>query len=1331
MSTTATDLELRIKAATEGLSSVQALADQIDVLGGDSKALREEASKLNADLALLGRQQAVIDNFNATEAAAAKAASTLADLRAKAEASASAQDSLSTNLGMLRSALDQTRTRSEDLRSQMQHSGVVVEELTARFGRNSQFVSQAKDAYNETKRALKDSTDAEKELERAITADEAALNKQSAALSRLNPQIEAAESAVREQAEALTQAGKAADYAGINTSDLAAEQQRVTRETINAKGAANRLTADMQDEVHALGGAELAAQKLAAASKNLGNEQEAAADKNEQFEASIRRAGAALLGFAGIQLGRQIVTDLANTADEIHNVESRLQLATKSQQEFNAAQFELTRIAQATRSAYGGTVDLYSSLARSTEQLNIPQQQLLDLTETISQAMKVGGGSAESQNAALVQLSQGFASGVLRGDEFNSVMEQSPRLAKAMADGLGVPIGQLRAMAENGELTSERIVKALQSQRAAIDTEFAQIPATIGGAVTQLDNAVSFYIRDFDKANGISEKTVELIQGVASHLDEIAKLAAVAGEVMVANLAIKGAKAALDYAAAMAEAAKQAGSVGAAVGKIPTSLKVAIAVVGFELLQEAGKLLGEYTAQLAGADDAIKAYGENRKRQLGEELVALEGVARTLNEYRGLQILSADELMALGKTGQQAYAQQLDGLEKLLLANNSIYLREQELAKLRGQSTDEWDKKLAGNAAQLRAVRDEQNAVEAALMSTAKSLKDGITPAAQALVDKFDELIKKGKSAVEAINGLMAALDIEHSQSVENVIGALGKLADQGKIAAADLDRTLGGAIEKLSDEDLVKLRVTAEAAFGGSAQQAGVLASTLDAIRNEQIKRLGVDSSQVLDGIDAKARQLIDTFAALTGDPRTDPKVLAAAWTQLLQTLDSPQELESLKSSLQGVQIKGFDAAAALGAIEDKIKALPAAEQPAIDGITIATEGIKTLSAAMDVRIQKEKDAAAAAQTSAETTVGANEQVVTSYHDLLQGISGVTVDNQDSLNGFRTAANAAFASGKLSADEYRAAIELINSKQQELTESTKTYTNLWAATRAAASEFLGTISKTAQAAYEASQQMSSGTQLATGSIEEMQESIRTLDSWIVGNMRVNDEWWGSLAKVANEGFAVERSTLSQKIALEQWKETLDKAMSSADGASVDLGAIASQAERAMRNMNLLDDSDLSQLRAQIASARQQIQGLRDDADATLTSLKEELAQAQGDLVTAQQLRNEQRMADLQSQLAAAQATGDREAIATLQQAIATLRQINTIDLASAREQQQQAQQTTSTTTQPQATTTTTTPAKKVTVELVLNGKTVSGDFTESDADALLRMLQQAGLSST
>lgn len=148
-------------------------------------------------------------------------------------------------------------------------------------------------------------------------------------------------------------------------------------------------------------------------------------------------------------------------------------------------------IAQKTRSGLDATATLYARLERSTRSYGVSVEDLTRLTTIINQGFVVSGASAEEASNAIIQLAQGMASGALRGDEFNSVNEQGNRLMIALADSLGVGIGELRNMAAQGRLTTDVIVNGLLSQGNNIGKEFAKTTSTISQSMEIAGNNVA------------------------------------------------------------------------------------------------------------------------------------------------------------------------------------------------------------------------------------------------------------------------------------------------------------------------------------------------------------------------------------------------------------------------------------------------------------------------------------------------------------------------------------------------------------------------------------------------------------------------------------------------------------------------------------------------------------------------------------------------------------------------------------------------------------------------------------------------------------------------
>ncbi|HAV6133608.1 TPA: phage tail tape measure protein [Acinetobacter baumannii] len=151
------------------------------------------------------------------------------------------------------------------------------------------------------------------------------------------------------------------------------------------------------------------------------------------------------------------------------------------------------------------------------------------LTETVSKAVAISGASAEAADAALVQFGQALASGTLRGEELNSVMEQTPALAKAIAQGMGITVGELRSVAAEGKITSQEIVKALKNVQNDVDALFAKTDITIGQSLTLLNNEITKFVGEASKGSGAAQVLAGSVQTLASNLDLIADGALVVG----------------------------------------------------------------------------------------------------------------------------------------------------------------------------------------------------------------------------------------------------------------------------------------------------------------------------------------------------------------------------------------------------------------------------------------------------------------------------------------------------------------------------------------------------------------------------------------------------------------------------------------------------------------------------------------------------------------------------------------------------------------------------------------------------------------------------------
>ena len=188
------------------------------------------------------------------------------------------------------------------------------------------------------------------------------------------------------------------------------------------------------------------------------------------------------------------VNQVSQYADAWTELNNKLANALRPNEALVDVTERVFNITQQTRSSLEATASLYARLERATRQYGTSAQDLVKLTTIINQGFVVSGATAEEAENAIIQLSQGLASGALRGEEFNSVNEQGNRLIVALADSMGVTIGQMRQLAAEGKLTTDVVVNGLLSQGATIGAEFAKTTTTISQAMQVAGNNITKFI---------------------------------------------------------------------------------------------------------------------------------------------------------------------------------------------------------------------------------------------------------------------------------------------------------------------------------------------------------------------------------------------------------------------------------------------------------------------------------------------------------------------------------------------------------------------------------------------------------------------------------------------------------------------------------------------------------------------------------------------------------------------------------------------------------------------------------------------------------------------
>ncbi|WP_323843756.1 tape measure protein [Moraxella sp. 7664LN] len=291
----------------------------------------------------------------------------------------------------------------------------------------------------------------------------------------------------------------------------------------------NRFNGNVNDAARSLdkfvSGSKPVQQNLAKLKNNIDETTSA----SKRLDNSLKGLSPTLGGVAAQMAGIFTVSTAISKMDAFTGLQNRLKLVTKSTDELNQAMQATFKIAQNTGSDWDSAVLVFQKFSENAEKLNLNLSQTAKLTDTVSKAVAISGSSAEGAAAALTQFGQGLGSGVLRGDEFNSVNENASGIIKALAYGLGVTSDELRTMANEGKLTGEVLAEALGKAQPYIDEMFSKTDFTIGKSMQMLSNSMTQFVGEAGKASGAASALSGTIQILANNFNAVADTTMVAG----------------------------------------------------------------------------------------------------------------------------------------------------------------------------------------------------------------------------------------------------------------------------------------------------------------------------------------------------------------------------------------------------------------------------------------------------------------------------------------------------------------------------------------------------------------------------------------------------------------------------------------------------------------------------------------------------------------------------------------------------------------------------------------------------------------------------------
>ena len=227
----------------------------------------------------------------------------------------------------------------------------------------------------------------------------------------------------------------------------------------------------------------------------------------------------ALAGAISVSLIIEWGKRFLEVADNMTQLQARIARLSTDAKTANETFSTLANIASTTGASLSDTTKLWETLTSSLKEAGATNAQVLNLTDTLQKIGRIGGSSTEEMANALRQFGQSIASGTIRAEEFNSILEQMPELARQIAAGLGISMGELRARMLDGKLTAEDALNAIQDRTSVVNAEFEKLPRTMDQAVGSLEVSFSKLVVAVNDATGASKTAVEIIDQLAKYID--------------------------------------------------------------------------------------------------------------------------------------------------------------------------------------------------------------------------------------------------------------------------------------------------------------------------------------------------------------------------------------------------------------------------------------------------------------------------------------------------------------------------------------------------------------------------------------------------------------------------------------------------------------------------------------------------------------------------------------------------------------------------------------------------------------------------------------------
>lgn len=1101
-------------------------------------------------------------------------------------------------------------------------------------------------------------------------------------LGRANARVVGTERAWLRHNDALKVARTAAQAAGIDTRNLASEEQRLAGAIDQARGRVDNLRTAMAPVPRDLKNVGQGARDASADLNNLGNASDGLNDK-------LKGVAGAMAGLFGVARLKGYIGDMVGVADAYGQMATRIGMATASAEEYDLVQARLLASANRTYRPLAEAQETFIRTAGVLRSLNYSTEQALDITDSFSYQLTINAASAEKAKNALNAYIKSIQTGKVDVEGWQSMLGAMPTVVDAIARASGKTAAQIRTLGVTGKLAvtdlNEGLRQSVELNKAAAES----MPTTVADAITSLANSWSVYIGEANRANGATAKLVDYIGLLRDNLDTVVRTATLAGEITIAAFGVRAVMAVSKYAAAIKLATAETAALQAS---------TAAAVKEAGLLASAGKLAAagwvgwEIGTYLRKEFDVVNRAGIALAAGLHKAAI------RARNGWESFLAIFTDDTYAAAAARAEAEIKRIDDIYAEMFAEAEKAAEGQKKATAglaEGAAT-------AANAAAAVLVRltktNEQlkelsatdlsafaTQLTAAYVGGQIAAKDYARINDQILTVSFEKLGANGAQALGRIStSAKAALD-----NLDNIARALNHVDDKAIDTGAALATAIAKATDTADSRAALAALETKIREMGQSGKISGKqVADALDRIRSksdeltpginsadEALKQLGITSDAELRKAAAAAREAWQAVKSMGGSTREQETAfrkyaeaaVAANNGVATATLKTEGAQQGLKVSTDGV----------VTSLKDQSKAV----KNLGDGTDDYTGAVRNMGDAAEEAGKKTAEAGEEMSGTADIAAW----MAAMLNEGVQKIRAASEQAGDVVDALRNAGHS---------------VETVTGHLRSMAASANDLVR---------DDPLGKLN------------------MELAELEERADAARAAAEALTHLATYSGQGWRQFYDQVRAMSELEASLYRARAEMKRFDIEVQKYNDTFAEGNENLRAQEHLLEGLVRRAEALGSERLSELRGALRDVRQQFAAITESARSSLDAVQDELDQMQGNQAEIERRRRERELQELRKQLAEAEQSGNAEAIALLNEAVRKQGEVSRLKIEEARAREKAAQAERQTAPSGSAASGAPVTTRRVELKLGQRTHTVTTDAAgERALDALLSELETA-----